>query len=258
MDKVIVITGASSGIGAATSKLLGSKGDSLAICARREKEIHRVAEESGPNAMAVVADATRRADIERLRDAAIRRFGHIDVWINNAGRGIHRKVMELKDEDFDQIMAINVKSALYGMQAIIPHFQERGQGHLINISSFLGRVPYVPMRSAYYAAKAALNALTANLRVDLKSTHPGIHVSVVMPGVVTTAFAANAMFAPPQTGAWASSIPTQSADQVAAVIAALIDKPVAEVYTNPAAAEIAKRYYEDVQAFEEKAFSQRP
>src|SRR5256885_3689783 len=78
---------------------------------------------------------------------------------------------------------VNVKSALYGMQAIAPYFQQRGRGHIVNISSFLGRVPVAPPRSAYSAAKAALNSLTANVRVDLQQTHPGIHVSLVMPGL---------------------------------------------------------------------------
>src|SRR5258707_3253795 len=90
------------------------------------------------------------------------------------------------------MMAVNVKSALYGMQVITPHFMERGRGHIINISSFLGRVPVASVRSAYSAAKAALNTLTANLRVDLQRSHPGIHVSLVMPGLVTTDFASHA------------------------------------------------------------------
>src|ERR687893_439014 len=73
-----------------------------------------------------------RAEVERLRDEALRAFGRVDVWINNAGRGISRPVLELTDQDVDEMMSVNVKSALYGMQAIVPHFQERGEGHLIN------------------------------------------------------------------------------------------------------------------------------
>src|SRR5205814_4023841 len=115
------------------------------------------------------------------------------VWINNAGRGIARAALELTDAEFDEMMAVNVKSALYGMQIVAPHFIERRQGHIINISSFLGRVPIATHRSAYNAAKAALNALTANVRVDLARTYPGIKVSLIMPGVVTTEFARNAL-----------------------------------------------------------------
>ena len=74
---------------------------------------------------------TQRADVERIRDEALRTFGHVDVWINNAGRGIGRQVLDLTDADFDEMMAVNAKSARYGMQAIVPHFKERGEGHLI-------------------------------------------------------------------------------------------------------------------------------
>jgi short-subunit dehydrogenase len=174
----------------------------------------------------------------------------VDVWVNNAGRGITRLVLDLTDDDVDEMMAVNVKSALYGMQVIVPHFQKRGEGHLINVSSFLGRVPFVAFRSAYNAAKHALNALTANLRMDLRNSHPGIRVSLVMPGVVRTAFAANALGSLPGGGPPAGGPPGQTAEEVAAVIAEVIERPVAEVYTNPASAEMARRYYQDVAAFE--------
>ena len=117
----------------------------------------------------MVTDVTKRKDVERLRDAALKKFGHVDVWVNNAGRGIGKNVMELTDEDLDEMIRVNVKSVLYGMQAIVPHFQQRGKGHLINVSSFLGRVPLAAFRSAYNAAKHAVNALTANLRMDLRN-----------------------------------------------------------------------------------------
>jgi len=173
----------------------------------------------------------------------------VDVWINNAGRGITRKVLDLTDEDFDEMMAVNVKSALYGMQAIVPHFQERGQGHLINVSSMLGRIPSATFRSVYSASKSALNSLTANLRMDLRAEYPNIHVSLVMPGMVSTDFSAHALHAPEG----AAALPTaQTAEEVAAVIIDLIDHPRSEVYTNPdIQAEQVKRYYSDVSAFEE-------
>jgi short-subunit dehydrogenase len=246
MTKTIVITGASAGIGAALARHLGRQGHQLVLAARRGPELERVAAECGAAAEVAIADVRRRADVERLRDAALRRFGQVDVWVNNAGRGITRAVLDLTDEDVDEMMAVNVKSALYGMQAIVPHFQERGEGHLINVSSFLGRVPFVAFRSAYNAAKHALNALTANLRMDLRNTHPGVHVSLVMPGVVRTEFAANALGGMVPGG----GPPGQTAEEVAAVIAEVIEHPVAEVYTNPASAEMARRYYQDVGAFE--------
>jgi short-subunit dehydrogenase len=151
------------------------------------------------------------------------------------------------------MMAVNVKSALYGMQAIAPHFIERKQGHLINISSMLGRIPYVSFRSAYNASKSALNALTANLRMDLRAEYPNIHVSLVMPGAVLTEFAANALHAPADAG----PVPgAQTVEEVVAAIIDLIDQPRAEVYTNPETQlEQVRRYYNDVGEFEENMFS---
>jgi NADP-dependent 3-hydroxy acid dehydrogenase YdfG len=76
----------------------------------------------------VRTDVTKRSDVERLRDRALEAFGRVDVWVNNAGRGIDRSVLELTEQDLDEMMEVNVKSALYGMQAVVPHFQERGPG----------------------------------------------------------------------------------------------------------------------------------
>ena len=257
MNRTIVITGASSGIGAALARTL--TGQNLVLAARRREELEAVARDV--SGRAVVTDVTRRQDVIRLRDEAVCAFGSVDVWVNNAGRGITRPVLELTDADFDEMMAVNVKSALYGMQAIVPHFIDRKRGHVINISSFLGRVPMAAHRSAYNAAKAALNALTANARVDLQSKYPDIHVSLVMPGLVSTEFARNAVGgsggAPPP---WVAGGPMkpQSAQEVAAAIAGVIEHPVAEIYTNPASAAMARRYFEDVGAFEESLRSRAP
>ncbi len=251
MDKkVIVITGASSGIGAALARQLGSAGHSLVLAARREKELREVAAASGPDAVPEVCDVTRRREVEHLRDRAIQSFGHVDVWVNNAGRGIARKVMELTDEDLEAMLNVNLKSALYGMQAIIPHFQERKRGHLINVSSFLGRVPMVAVRSAYNAAKAGLNALTANLRAELAVAYPDIYVSLVMPGLVSTDFGRNSLWATSQPNVPTSTPQAQTPEQVAQTIIDLMENPRPELYTNPLSHGLVKRYYEDVGAFE--------
>ena len=251
-EKVVVITGASSGIGAALAIQLGSKGLTLVLAARREKELKLVADQTGTKALPIVSDVTRREDVERLRDLALKDFGHVDVWVNNAGRGICKTVMELSEQNLDEMLNVNLKSVLYGIQTIIPHFQERGEGHLINVSSFLGRVPWATYRSAYNAAKSAVNVLTANLRVDLRSEYPRIHISLVMPGIVDTAFH-NVAGTPLATRAGTTVGPftIQSADEIASHIATLIEHPVAELYTNPTLAEFARRYYQDVGAFEE-------
>lgn len=249
MSKTIVLTGASAGIGAELARQLAARGDVLMLAARNAEVLRQVARFCGRDTYYYTTDVTRRQDVNRLRDEALRTFEHVDVWINNAGQGITRKVLDLTDEDFDAMMAVNVKSALYGMQAIVPHFQERGEGHLINVSSFLSRVPFATYRSAYNAAKSALNALTANLRMDLRAEYPNIHVSLVMPGAVSTEFASRALHAPEETRMIANS---QTPEEVVAAMIDLIDHPRPEIYTNPAVqAELVKRYYADVAAFEE-------
>ena len=138
------------------------------------------------------------------------------------------------------------------MQAIIPHFQERGRGHLINVSSLLGRVPLVSHRSIYSAAKSAVNVMTANARMDLKVKYPEIHVSLVMPGMVETDFYRVAKTPQvPRAGSRLGPMIVQSAEEVAAQIAGLIEHPVAEFYTNPASANLVSQYYQDVAKFEE-------
>jgi len=255
-NKVVVITGASSGIGAALAGLLASRDHQVILTARRERELKNVAKKAGHGAVATVADVTNRADVQRVKDEALKLCGKIDVWINNAGRGITRPVLELSDDDLDEMIRVNLKSALYGMQAIVPYFKRQGQGHLINISSFLGQVPLVSFRSAYSAAKAALNVLTANLRMDLREQFPDIHVSLVMPGVVLTDFHKNALGSMPRKKSGGSA-PTnaQTAEEVATTIALLIDHPKSEIYTNPASAELARRYHEDIDAFEKGLLS---
>ncbi|HTA92782.1 MAG TPA: SDR family oxidoreductase [Polyangiaceae bacterium] len=239
MNQVVVITGASSGIGAALAELLGSKGARLALAARRGPELAAVAARAGAQALAVTADVTRREEVARIAEECLARHGRIDVWINNAGRGISRSVLELSDQDFDDMMTVNVKSALYGMQVAVPIFRRQNSGHLINVSSVLGRVPIAPFRSAYSAAKHALNSLTANLRMDLRA-EPTIFVSTVHPGVVATEFGAHALYGGPDSRQLAGA---QSAAEVAEVLASVIAEPRADVYTRPQAKQLVLSYY---------------
>ena len=240
MDKVVVITGASSGIGAEVARLVGRQGGRPVLAARRDRELFEVTNQAGPMAMPVLADVTSRVAVRRILMAAIERYGRIDVWINNAGRGISRPVSQLSDDDIDEMMEVNVKSVLYGMQAVLPHFEARGTGHIINISSMLGRVPYYPMRSAYSAAKHAINSLTANLRMELKEKFPGIHVSIVFPGVVATDFGNHALGGGPDSRTLPNAQPVE---EVAEIIAQLIEEPRDEVYTRPEMKQMVIDYY---------------
>jgi NADP-dependent 3-hydroxy acid dehydrogenase YdfG len=231
-DTVVVITGASRGIGAALAERLAGDGASVVLVARRAEALNEVRTRCGDAALAVAADVTNRDDVARIVDETLARFGHIDVWVNNAGLGITRPPSELTDDDIDQMMLVNVKSALYGVQAVLPHFKARGQGHVINVSSQLGRVPIAVFRSAYNGAKHFLNALTANLRDEIQATHPGIQVSLVSPGVVRTEFGVHAVHGGPDSRTLPNA---QSAEEVAAVIAAVIASRAPDVYTRPGA-----------------------
>jgi len=142
------------------------------------------------------------------------------------------------------------------MQAAVPHFIARGSGHLINVSSVLSRVPFATYRSAYNAAKAALNALTANLRQDLAAAHPHVHVTLVMPGLVSTDFAKNALHGSPPLPA-AVTAEAQTAEQVASAIVDAIEHPVAELYTNPRHRDVVLDYFKDVGAFERAELERR-
>jgi short-subunit dehydrogenase len=263
-NKITVITGASSGIGAEIARRLGAEGHRLVLAARRQSALEVVAKDAeqagSPRAIAVATDVTIRAEVAALSERAITEFGRYDVWINNAGRGITRSVLDLTGDDVDEIMAVNLTAALYGMQVAARHFMQRGSGHIINISSVLGRVPLALHRSAYNAAKAGLNALTANLRGEMRTRAPNVHVTLVMPGMVTTEFAMNALNAPSDARPY-SGPHVQTVEQVADVVANVIERPAAEVYTNPSSAEMASKYFADVEAFETQGgnpWAQRP
>jgi len=242
-DKVVVITGASSGIGAALAELLASRGASVVLVARREDALRDVAARCGAQALAIVADVTSRDQVRGVVEQAIARFGQIDVWVNNVGKGISKVPSQLTDDDIDEIMRVNIKSVIYGTQEVLPHFKSRNGGHVINISSMLGRMPFPVFRSAYNGAKHFLNALTMNFRTEVQETHPGIQFSLVSPGVVRTEFGKNALHGGPDS----RSLPdSQSAEEVADVIAGVIESRKPDVYTRPGAHDRVVQYYDQL------------
>ena len=247
IDKVVVITGASAGIGAELAKQLAARGAKVVVAARRKAELDAVAAKIGQNALAVVTDVTKRKDVDHLSQAALDRFGRIDVWVNNAGRGISRPVAELTDDDLDAMWRDNMKSVVYGIQAVLPHFKSRNAGQIINVSSGLSRAPFAPVRAAYGAVKSAANMLSASLRVELRATHPGIHVTVLLPGVVATEFGINSINATIDN----RKLPgAQSVEDAAKAIVDVIEKPRPEAYTSAFIAEGIARYQRDPEAVE--------
>lgn len=231
-DKICVITGASSGIGAALAELLARRGDTVVLVARRGNELNTVAERCGTRATAMVADVTSRAAVTRIVQDTVQRHGRLDVWVNNVGQGISLQPSQLTDQDIDDIMTVNVKTALYGMQETLEHFKSRGAGQVINVSSMLGRIPFATFRSAYCGAKHFLNALTATFRAEVQATHPGIQYTLVSPGVVRTEFGLNARHG----GVDSRTLPdSQSAEEVAEVIAKVMITRQSDVYTRAGA-----------------------
>ena len=239
--KVIVITGASGGIGAATAERVARDGATVVCVARREAELRAVAARCGPRAHPMVADCPIRGEVHRVVTEVMRAHDHFDVWINNVGRGISRLPTELTDADLDAMFTVNVRSAIYGMQEALPHFRARGTGHVINISSMLGRMPSSLIRSAYSASKHYLNAITANFRTEVQETHPGIQFTLVSPGIVYTDFGTHALHGGPDS----RSLPLgQPVEEVAAVIADVIVSRKPDVYTRPGARQRIVEYVE--------------
>lgn len=242
-DDVVVVTGASSGIGAALAERLATQGNTVVLVARRKDALDAVAAKCGGKSFAIAADVSVRNNVRMVVEQTIARLGRIDVWVNNAGVGITRLPSELTDDDIDAMMQLNVKSALYGVQEVLPHFKARGTGHIVNVSSLLGRVPFATIRSAYSAAKHFLNALTAMLRDELRQSHPGIEISLVSPGIVRTDFGLRAIHGGPDSRQAPRS---QSAEEVAAAIAGVIASRTPDAYTFPGARQIVLDYYASV------------
>ena len=228
---VVVITGASAGIGAALAREFAGRHASLVLTARREALLHEMAATLGTPVEAVPGDVTRRADVERVLERAVARFGGVDVWVNNAGRGISRRSVEaIEEQDLEVMVRDNTRSALHGMQVVLPHFKARGKGVLVNVSSMLSRVPEVPFRAAYSASKAALSSLTESLRFELAKDYPGIRVVLVLPGVVATDFGNNAIGG----GVDSRTLPgAQSVEEVARIIADGLFTGPLDLYTRP-------------------------
>jgi len=181
--KVVVITGASSGLGEAAARLLSRQGAKLAIGARRKDRLDELAKELGGDVAVVETDVVHRDQVQALVDAAIERFGRIDVMINNAGLMPLSPLDRLKIDDWDRMIDVNIKGVLYGIAAALPAMKAQKSGHFINVSSVAGH-KVRPGSSVYSATKHAVRALSEGLRQEVKPY--GIRTTIISPGAVDT------------------------------------------------------------------------
>jgi NADP-dependent 3-hydroxy acid dehydrogenase YdfG len=184
--KVIVITGASSGLGEATARLLSKEGAKVVLGARRADRLKSLADEvtrDGGKATAITTDVTRLDQVKNLADAAVQTYGRIDVMINNAGLMPQSLLEALKIDEWDRMVDVNIKGVLYGIAAALPYMKQQRAGHFINVSSVAGH-KVGPGYAVYAATKHAVRALSEGLRQEVKPYN--IRTTVISPGLVAT------------------------------------------------------------------------
>ena len=184
--KIVVVTGASSGLGEATARLLSAQGATVVLGARRADRLHSLAkdlEAGGGKAFVLQTDVTRSEQVKALVDLAGQSYGRLDVMINNAGIMPQAPLEQLKIDEWDRMIDVNIKGVLYGIAAALPHMQRQKAGHFINVSSVAGhRVG--PGFAVYAATKHAVRALSEGLRQEVKPYN--IRTTVISPGAVAT------------------------------------------------------------------------
>jgi len=184
--KVVVITGASSGLGEATARLLGKHGARAVLAARRADRISALADEinnMGGTAFAVATDVANREQMNQLIHSTVQKFGRVDVMLNNAGLMPLAPLEKLKTDEWDQMIDVNIKGVLNGIAAALPYMKEQKTGHFINVSSVYGH-KLGPNATVYCATKFAVRALSEGLRQEVKPYN--IRTTVISPGAVAT------------------------------------------------------------------------
>jgi NADP-dependent 3-hydroxy acid dehydrogenase YdfG len=223
-NKVVIITGASEGIGEATAKLFATQGAKVVLAARSADKLNTVKDAitaAGGTAIAIPTDMRDQATVRAMVETAHKNFGQVDMLINNAGQSVYAPIEHINVEQYQQIIELNLFGVLYAMQAVIPIMRAQGGGVIINISSNVSKMA-IPNIGAYASTKYALNGLTLTARAELAADN--IRVCLMHPGRTSTAFGANAMISnaairptfPPGSAAGAPLV--DSAEMVAAKI----------------------------------------
>lgn len=184
-DKVVVITGASSGIGEAASQLLHEKGAKLVLGARRTEKLEQIKSNLEDNVIIQSTDVTQPAEVESLVQLALKEYGKVDVLINNAGLMPQSFLGDNKINEWNQTIDVNLKGVLYGIGAVIPSMRENKSGHIINIASIAGH-QVNPGGAVYCATKFGVRALTEALRQEEASLGSNIRTTIISPGAIDT------------------------------------------------------------------------
>src|SRR5580692_3062289 len=212
--KVVVVTGASMGIGEAITKIFADRGASVVMLSRDAGRVEaaRGRVGHGERTLAMACDVRHRGDVDRAIGLTLHHFQRIDVWVNNAGHGLLDSVAEMDMAACREMFETNLFGAVAAMQAAIAVMRQQGGGSIINISSVAGHIP-IPFHAAYSATKFALNAMGKAAGVELKKD--GIHVLTVCPGYVRTAFSKNVVLGNEQKKVRPQSVRGISAERVA-------------------------------------------
>ena len=189
-QRVVVITGASSGIGRETARQFAGQGAAVVLAARGEQALQATADEvteAGGTALVVPTDVADWSQVQRLAHAARERFGRIDVWVNNAAVSGYGELHTLPVEAIDRVLDVDLRGQVYGVKAVLPILRAQGHGTIIGVSSGLG-VRAVPLMIPYCIAKSGVNALYEGLRLEERRARSGVRVTVILPASIDTPF----------------------------------------------------------------------
>lgn len=224
LNKVVIITGASSGLGEATAKRLAASGAKLMLAARREdrlKELVAAIAASGGTASYLVTDVVDRAQVEALAKGTFSTYGRIDVLINNAGLMPLSPLDQIKVEEWDKMIDVNIKGVLYGIAAVLPMMRQQKSGHIINVSSVAGHKVF-PGAAVYCATKFAVRAISEGLRLE---SNGEIRSTNISPGAVATELTSTITDADTAANMNALYEIAIDADAIARAIAYAIEQP---------------------------------